>query len=163
MNKPKALFFALTLSFGCSLLTTLPAGAVEETINEEVTVTDSEDPSSSNYVEIFSEDGSAVTTSETDPSMSFDAECDDLDSENCQANSETDSEFDNSKLNDAELENALDEGLADEPEVICATEDEEDCEEEGDPEIWPLYVSLGALGATIVLVIIINLMGRKHQ
>jgi len=29
--------------------------------------------------------------------------------------------------------------------------------------MWPLYISLGALGATIILVIIINLFGRKKQ
>lgn len=61
------------------------------------------------------------------------------------------------------------EGLSGEPEVVCAEEDESDCESTNHPEddetaLWPVYVSLGALGAMIILVIIINLIGsRKHK
>lgn len=63
-------------------------------------------------------------------------------------------------------ETELEEGTSGEPEVVCASTDEPGCEdaeitEETDPETWPLIVSLSALGATIVIVIIINLFGRK--
>ncbi len=37
----------------------------------------------------------------------------------------------------------------------------EDDEEEA--EAWPMYVAFGALGITLVLVIIINLLGRKKK
>lgn len=37
-------------------------------------------------------------------------------------------------------------------------------EETGDPEMWPMYVSLGALGGALVLIIIINLaLGHKQK
>lgn len=70
----------------------------------------------------------------------------------------------------------LDEGTSGEPEVVCADKSEPGCEDsnttpeevnendettEVEPETWPLIVSLSALGATIVFVIIINLFGRK--
>lgn len=70
----------------------------------------------------------------------------------------------------------LDEGTSGEPEVVCADKSEPGCEdtdsnpeevatdgeeEELEPELWPLILSLSALGATIVFVIIINLFGRK--
>lgn len=75
-----------------------------------------------------------------------------------------------------EAEAMLAEGTADEPLVICADESESDCEatdaepeevesdgelEDIEPELWPLIISLSALGATILFVIIINLFGRK--
>lgn len=73
-------------------------------------------------------------------------------------------------------QNVLEEGTADEPLVVCADSSEPGCEdtnsnpeiveedgetEEIEPETWPLIVSLAALGATIVFVIIINLFGRQ--
>lgn len=151
MNKHKALFFALALSFGCGMLTTMPAGAVDETVNGEITVSGDEDPSTGGG-EVYTEE--VVTTSKTSDAQSVEDDCDEATDENCQSDPER---------YDTALENALDEGLADEPEVICATADEEGCGEETDPEMWPLYVSLGALGATILLVIIINLIGRKKK
>lgn len=73
-------------------------------------------------------------------------------------------------------ETELEEGTSGEPEVVCADESEPDCntsdptpeivEEDGetepiDPELWPLILSLSSLGATVILVIIINIFGRK--
>lgn len=60
------------------------------------------------------------------------------------------------------------EGLSGEPEVVCADENEPDCEsagesEDGEPELWPVYVALGALGAMIILVIIINIIGSRKR
>lgn len=74
-----------------------------------------------------------------------------------------------------DFEGATDEGLADEPEVVCADENEPDCADPDDPEtlndpedletsdaaMWPLILSLSALGATILFVLIINLATRK--
>ena len=68
-----------------------------------------------------------------------------------------------------DADDILHEGLSGEPEVVCAETDEADCDTdyldntEDETALWPLYVSLGALGTMIVLVIIINLLGsRKH-
>lgn len=154
MDKHKVIFLALTLSFSCGMLTISPASALDETVNGGITVTDDEDPSSGSDV-IESSDSDAVTTSETEAEgdTSPEDDCDDTTDEECQSDPER---------YDTELENALDEGLANEPEVICATGDEEGCTDD-DPVMWPLYVSLGALGATIVLVLIINLLGRKQK
>lgn len=69
----------------------------------------------------------------------------------------------------------LDEGLADEPEVVCSDEDEPDCADPDDPEtlnnpedpetsdpaLWPLILSLSVLGGTILFVLIINFAARK--
>lgn len=151
MNKHKALFFALALSFGCGMLATIPVGAIDETVNGEITVSGDEDPSTDSS-EVYTEE--PVTTSETGNAQPVEDDCDETTDENCQPDPER---------YDTELENALDEGLADEPEVICATDDEEGCGEETDSEMWPLYISLGALGATILLVIIINLIGHKKK
>lgn len=66
-------------------------------------------------------------------------------------------------------------GTSGEAEVICASEDEADCpntsapdnaetdqeDEETEPAMWPLILSLSALGVTIIFVIIINICGRK--
>lgn len=44
------------------------------------------------------------------------------------------------------------------------TTDDEATDETSDPEMWPVYVSLGALGGALILVIIINLaLGRKRK
>ncbi len=53
------------------------------------------------------------------------------------------------------------------PRPTCAPDDE-DCtvdedEEEGEPAAWPMYVSLGALGAAIVVFIALNLFGGKKK
>ncbi len=60
------------------------------------------------------------------------------------------------------------EGTSGEPEVVCADPNEPGCENadesaESEPELWPVYVSLGALGTMIILVIIINLLGGKKR
>lgn len=44
------------------------------------------------------------------------------------------------------------------------TTDDEATDETSEPEMWPVYVSLGALGGALILVIIINLaLGRKRK
>lgn len=48
-------------------------------------------------------------------------------------------------------------------EVETNIGDEESAEEATEPEMWPVYISLGALGATLLLIIIINLVGRKSR
>lgn len=54
-------------------------------------------------------------------------------------------------------------GTSGEPEVVCADENEPDCspEDTADPELWPYILSLSALGVTFLVIIIINLFGRK--
>lgn len=66
---------------------------------------------------------------------------------------------------ESELENNIDHnGTSGEALVVCASADEPGCTDEAvDPEMWPLYISLGALGATILLVIIINLIGHQKK
>lgn len=66
---------------------------------------------------------------------------------------------------DSNLENEIDHnGTSGEPEVVCADASEPGCEDEAvEPETWTLYLSLGALGATVILIIIINLFGRRKK
>lgn len=151
MNKQKIFLFVLTLSFVGGAFAVAPANALDETVNGEVIVSGDEDPSTADG-EIYTEE--IITTSETDTSSDAEEDCDETTDEECQSRPES---------YDTALENALDEGLADEPEVICATDDEEGCGTDADSEMWPLYISLAALGATILLVIIINLIGRKKK
>lgn len=47
------------------------------------------------------------------------------------------------------------------PEEIIVEEDEELIEEE--PAMWPVYISLGALGLAILVFIILNLFGGKRK
>lgn len=155
MNKHKILMFALALSFSAGIFSALPTSAIDETVNSEIIVSGDEDPMIDEG-EIYTEDpnNTPVTTNETAPIAQPEEDCNDTDNEDCQ---------DETERYDTDLENAIDEGLANEPEVICATGDEEDCNNLTDSEMWPLYISLGALGVTIVLVIIINLIGRKKK
>lgn len=39
----------------------------------------------------------------------------------------------------------------------------ESAEPEEDPEMWPVYLSLGAIGVTFLLIVIINLTSRKYN
>lgn len=70
------------------------------------------------------------------------------------------------------------EGTSGEPEVVCASEDEEGCElsdqeipsedtddeeDSTEPELWPMWVSFGALSAMFVLIIMINVANRKRK
>lgn len=66
---------------------------------------------------------------------------------------------------DSELdEDAIHNGTSGEPEVVCADPNEPGCEDEAlDPEIWPLILSLSALGMTIIFIIIINLIGHRKK
>lgn len=48
-------------------------------------------------------------------------------------------------------------------EADCA-DDADNCEEPtGEPEMWPMYVSFGALGAAVLIFIILNLFGNKKK
>ena len=52
----------------------------------------------------------------------------------------------------------------DDSDQYNTTTDDEATDETSDPEMWPVYVSLGALGGALILVIIINLaLGRKRK
>ncbi len=46
---------------------------------------------------------------------------------------------------------------------IVVDETEEIIEEETEPALWPMYVSLGALGAAILVFIVLNLFGGKKK
>lgn len=41
--------------------------------------------------------------------------------------------------------------------------DEEIEEEGGDPVLWPMWVSFGAIGAMIIVVLVLNIAGRKYR
>lgn len=42
--------------------------------------------------------------------------------------------------------------------------DETEIEEAAEPELWPMYLSFGALGLALLVIIILNLFGgRKHR
>jgi len=45
--------------------------------------------------------------------------------------------------------------------VIEEIDVEEEIEEE--PDMWPVYLSFGAIGVTFLLIIIINLSGRRYN
>lgn len=78
---------------------------------------------------------------------------------------DTSTTIDSNLESDSELENDIDHnGTSGEAEVVCADPNEPGCENEAtDPEMWPLYLSLGALGATVLLVLIINLIGHRKK
>jgi len=46
---------------------------------------------------------------------------------------------------------------------ITEIEEAEEIEEETEPALWPMYLSLGALGLAILVFIILNLFGRKQK
>lgn len=66
-------------------------------------------------------------------------------------------------LTENTIENVEENGTSGEGEVICADADEPGCEEVGEPELWPLILSLSALGFCIIFVIVINLASRKKR
>lgn len=43
------------------------------------------------------------------------------------------------------------------------SEDDSELEADQDPEMWPVYLCFGAIGATFLLVVIINLSARKYN
>lgn len=52
---------------------------------------------------------------------------------------------------------------AEQPETDGSTETTDE-EESDEPEAWPMYLSLGALAGTLILIIIINLtLGRRKK
>ena len=67
--------------------------------------------------------------------------------------------------NDAtELENALEEGLANEPEVVCADvagTTESGCTPEVQTPNWPVAIALGAVGTVAILAVILAVASRK--
>lgn len=50
--------------------------------------------------------------------------------------------------------------INDEPDVII---EEEEIEEETEPALWPMYVSLGALGLAVLVFVVLNLCGPKRK
>ncbi len=67
-------------------------------------------------------------------------------------------------------ENELDNGTSGEAEVVCADENEPGCSQpettaiedaEVEPEIWPMILSLSALGITVVCIVVFNIIGHK--
>lgn len=143
MNK-KVIYGAIfTLSLVFSGLNFAPAHA-EETVTGHIELSDDVDTTSAENTPVTTSDNTEVTSDESDIIP----------------------------ISETELE----EGTSGEPEVVCADESEPDCntsnstpevaEEDGeteaiDPELWPLILSLSSLGATVVLVIIINVFGHK--
>lgn len=60
--------------------------------------------------------------------------------------------------------NSSDNGVtATSDDVVVEETDVEEEETEEEPPMWPVYLSLGAIGVTFLLVIIINLSGRKYD
>lgn len=86
----------------------------------------------------------------------------------------------NCETENCETEDNIDhEGTSGEPLVVCADKNEPGCEnydpsgadpaeqeeEDLDEEtpLWPMFVSFGALGGALVLIIIINIAGRNRK
>lgn len=130
---------------------TAPAHAVVECPTGEIAETIEECPAESN-------------TNSTDADagiMPINLECDEATDPNCQTSSGSVAQPEKPTgtpiLPDATGEEAADEEMTEE-------DVEENTDEEvGEPEMWPVYASLGALGATLILIIIINLTGRKSK
>lgn len=147
MNK-KTIVSIITLSF-CSSLGLAQIATAEEGI-----------------MPIYETEG--VPTSDDTPVegvIDIDAIDDSTDEPTTVIDTDTNVTIDSNLESDSELENDIDHnGTSGEAEVVCASADEPGCEDEAtDPEMWPLYLSLGALGATILLVLIINLIGHRKK
>ena len=54
----------------------------------------------------------------------------------------------------------INEPIADETII---TEETAEVIEPAEPEMWPVYLSLGALGLALLAFIVLNLFGRKHR
>lgn len=54
----------------------------------------------------------------------------------------------------------INEPIADETII---TEETTEVVEPAEPEMWPVYLSLGALGLALLVFIALNLFGRKHR
>lgn len=63
------------------------------------------------------------------------------------------------------IDQELEDGTSDEPLVVCADENETDCipevEDDTEPALWPMIVSMAALGLAAVMIIVLNLTGPK--
>lgn len=49
------------------------------------------------------------------------------------------------------------------PEADNTAADDEESAEEGEPTLWPMYLSLGALALAVIVFIILNLFGNKKR
>lgn len=49
------------------------------------------------------------------------------------------------------------------PDNDPALDEDQAEEDDSEPELWPMYLSLGALGAVVLVFIILNLFGRKKK
>ena len=117
-----------------------------------------------NYVEgevvHYTDDNCAI---EGDIGIPCPTECFD-DDNNFQEGCRYDRETNTYIIDDATYEDIIHEGTSGEPEVICASTDEpgcEDIEDGSEPALWPMIVSLSAIGAAFILIMIINLSHRK--
>lgn len=150
MNK-KVTFWAI-LTLGICGIIALPTHAEEPTTSP--INADEIDSQTTDQGETFT-DGSADTTSNEAGIMPI--------------NDSPDEATNEPEMNNTDdLNTVIHEGIADEPEVVCADPTEPGCEDpsikdEEDPALWPLIVSLSALGATVLIVVIINLFGRKKS
>ncbi len=59
------------------------------------------------------------------------------------------------------VENVIDEGTSGEAEVVCADPDEPGCKEETEVPLWPCIISISAIVATLAVIVVLNLFGRK--
>lgn len=150
----KKIIFSLIAGFSLSGLLTPPVLAEEGIMpiseNEAVPISDDVPVEGVINPEEIDDSNEPTTTIDVDTNVNM---------------PEVDSTTETNTHPDSELENDIDHnGTSGEPEVVCADPNEPGCEDEAiDPEMWPLYLSLGALGFTILFVIIINLINRRKK
>lgn len=162
MNKKVILGTIFTFSLVFSGLNHTTTYALEESIsgegaNQPIELNDE--------IESVSDESGVMPISETNSTTSADKAC-----------AEGYISTPNGCMTPEEWQNILDNGTSGESEVVCADKTEPGCEdtdtnpeivdengdtEELEPELWPLIVSLSALGATVLFVIIINLFGHQ--
>ena len=147
MNK-KTFFISAVAAFSLSILSILPVAAEE--IN---TGTVNADDESESFAEV-----ETTSLEPEDPAAASES------SEDCFT--DTDGTIVCTSL----TENELEEGTSGEAEVVCADPSEPDCVPDGDgaeldeeTATWPMVISLAALGATVLFVIIINLIGHRKK
>lgn len=162
MNKKVILGTIFTFSLVFSGLNHTTTYALEESISDE----SANQPIELNdEIEPVSDESGVMPISETNSTTSTDKTC-----------AEGYISTPNGCMTPEEWQNILDNGTSGESEVVCADKTEPGCEdtdtnpeivdengdtEELEPELWPLIVSLSALGATVLFVIIINLFGHQ--
>lgn len=147
MYKTTIFSSAIVLSFGLSVLFTQLANAEEGImpISENETTPTSDEQPIEGVINPDDIDDSNEPTDIIDTNTTVDTS----------NNNETSSDLEDDLIHN---------GTSDEAEVVCADPNERGCEDEAvNPEMWPLYLSLGALGATILFIIIINLVGGHRK